>query len=247
MIDEIKLFLKFSKIRKKGYIKSLRKGTTGAGYTFESLIGKKEDKLVKPDFKSIEIKVKNKFDNRNITLFNITPKCDSKDSIKHLVNNYGYPDKTYKKFNIFMGDVYYLKRKYIGNKFNFRTIINNNNKLILQVFNNNELIDESLYWDLNEIRKRLELKCKKTAIVLYEKKCIKKEEYYKYTNINYYILKDFNLFLEAIKNNTIIITFKIGIRKKGERFGELHDHGSGFVININNLEKIYKKYDFFNK
>ena len=39
MIDEIKLFLKFNKIRKKGYIKSLRKGTTGAGYTFESLIG----------------------------------------------------------------------------------------------------------------------------------------------------------------------------------------------------------------
>ena len=39
----------------KGYVKSIRGGTTGIGATFEALIGKEEDKLSLPDFKGIEI------------------------------------------------------------------------------------------------------------------------------------------------------------------------------------------------
>ncbi len=40
----------FVKIKKLGEVKSFRRGTTGVGYTFETLLCKKEDQLCKPDF-----------------------------------------------------------------------------------------------------------------------------------------------------------------------------------------------------
>ena len=49
---------KFRQIQNIGLCKSLRKGTTGICFTFESLIGKSEDRSFEPDFKGIEIKVK---------------------------------------------------------------------------------------------------------------------------------------------------------------------------------------------
>ena len=46
MFDEFEEFKKiFEKVKNKGWIKSLRKGDTGIGYTFETLIGKKEENL----------------------------------------------------------------------------------------------------------------------------------------------------------------------------------------------------------
>lgn len=48
---------KFESIKNKGWIKSLRRGSTGVGYTFESLLGKDEDSYSLPDFNGIEIKL----------------------------------------------------------------------------------------------------------------------------------------------------------------------------------------------
>ena len=46
MNEEInKLKIIFNQIKDKELIKCLRPGSTGIGYTFESLIGKKEDKI----------------------------------------------------------------------------------------------------------------------------------------------------------------------------------------------------------
>jgi len=47
---------KFKIIKQKGYIKSVRRGSTGIGATFESLLGKHEESFELPDFHGIEIK-----------------------------------------------------------------------------------------------------------------------------------------------------------------------------------------------
>ena len=39
----IDLYRVFVKIKKLGYVKSMRDGVTGIGYTFETLINKRED------------------------------------------------------------------------------------------------------------------------------------------------------------------------------------------------------------
>lgn len=56
VLDE--LLSLFDGIKRRGWIASMRKGDTGIGYTFESLIGVKENNDKAADFKGIEIKCK---------------------------------------------------------------------------------------------------------------------------------------------------------------------------------------------
>lgn len=49
---------RFDEIRSKGWIDSLRAGDTGIGYTFETLLGIKENNDKRADFRGIEIKCK---------------------------------------------------------------------------------------------------------------------------------------------------------------------------------------------
>ena len=59
-----------------GWIESMRRGTTGIGYTFESLLGKPEESFPIPDYGTIEIKTRYRNGKRDITLFNATPDGD---------------------------------------------------------------------------------------------------------------------------------------------------------------------------
>ena len=54
----LELLAKFDDVRSKGWVDSLRIGDTGIGYTFETLIGIKENNDQLADFKGIEIKCK---------------------------------------------------------------------------------------------------------------------------------------------------------------------------------------------
>ena len=67
--DMTLLLIRYLKVKNKGWIKSLRRGPTGIGYTFETLIGKQEENLPIADFRGIEIKVKRRYSKGNITLF----------------------------------------------------------------------------------------------------------------------------------------------------------------------------------
>ena len=84
----------FYNIKKTPYHRSLRNGPTSIGYTFETLIGKKEDSNYKPDFKGIEIKTKLGYSKSPLTLFSLVGKKEDGSSIyKYIVNNFGYYKK----------------------------------------------------------------------------------------------------------------------------------------------------------
>jgi len=65
---------KFIEIKNKGFVRSLRKGPTGVGYTFESLLGIKENNFATPDIQGIEIKTHRIGSNNLITLFTFNKK-----------------------------------------------------------------------------------------------------------------------------------------------------------------------------
>ena len=90
MKKEIKiLYREFYRIRNMGLIKSLRGGSTGIGYTFETLLSKKEDQSFKPDYLGIEIKTHLGYSKSPITLFNLTPENIDKKTTKDLLKEYG--------------------------------------------------------------------------------------------------------------------------------------------------------------
>lgn len=66
---------KFLEIKNRGFVKSLRKGPTGIGLTFETLMGIKENNLALPDIKGIEIKAHRDNSNSMITLFTFNKKA----------------------------------------------------------------------------------------------------------------------------------------------------------------------------
>jgi len=79
---------KFQELRNNGFVPSLRKGPTGIGYTFESLLGLDENNLALPDIENVEIKAHRDNSNSMITLFTFNRRVWQIDPLK-AIREYG--------------------------------------------------------------------------------------------------------------------------------------------------------------
>lgn len=61
--------IRLSDIKKKGYVRTLRRGSTGIGKTLETLLGIKENNISSPDLGHIELKAQREYHTGLITLF----------------------------------------------------------------------------------------------------------------------------------------------------------------------------------
>jgi hypothetical protein len=238
-----KLYNEFLKIKKMGWIKSKRKGTTGIGYTFETLLGKKEENFSIPDFNEIEIKTMKKYGKGNIKLFNLTPDGDYLYPIERIIKKLGYPDKEYPEYKVINTKTNAIEYTKIGY---YKKIIlevdRKNEKISLKGINNegiNKNIDVS--WSFKSLEERINIKLTYLAIIKAEYKIINNEEYFYYNQIKFYELKDFETFINLIEDGTINLTINIGIFKTEDKLGKMHNHGIGFSIEEKNIEKLYRK------
>jgi len=234
----------FEKIKNTELNESLRKGTTGIGYTFESLIGKDEDSNYLPDFNGIEIKTKLGYTKSPMTLFTLVPTKYNENAIHYILNNYGYPAKN-PDFKSFRGDVFCQKNNIIANRYIFKTIINAaENKLQLLIYNKDfQLIDDSIFWNLDRIEERLFKKLEYLAIIKgYPYKRYGKT-YYKYTNLSIYKLKNFETFLRLLNEDKIFLVFNIGFHTSTERYGQINDRGTAFRLQLSSIEELFDKID----
>lgn len=88
-LDEFKQ--KFAELKNKGFVKTLRKGPTGIGYTFETLLGLEENNLALPDIHNIEIKTHRDHAKSMISLFTFNKKVWKIDPLE-AINKYGSYD-----------------------------------------------------------------------------------------------------------------------------------------------------------
>lgn len=243
MITEELINLKneFKRIKDMGYVKATRSGPTGIGKTFEDLLGKKEDTLELPDYNGIEIKTKRGYSRSYTTLFGATPKGKQEFEIQRLRKAYGYPDLVYKNQKLLNVSVQANCSTLVGGRFLFKLEVDyEKEKVFLLVMDKNRyLLEKKSYWEFSVLKEKLERKIKYLALVKAWPNTINGEEYYKYYDIDFYHLKNFEEFLKLIEDGTIRITFKIGIFKKGVRAGELHDRGTGFEIQEIDMPKLF--------
>ena len=131
--DLIQLKNQFNKVKNMGWVQSMRRGTTGIGYTFETLIGKPEEDFPIPDFGTIEIKTRFRNSKEDITLFNATPDGDYLFPMKRMYEAYSYPDRRNPDFRVFYANVS-TTPKYAGriNRFMLH-IIMKTRKLVLYI------------------------------------------------------------------------------------------------------------------
>lgn len=232
---------KFACIKNMGWVKSIRKGWGGIGITFEHLLGNNENDFEIPDYNGIELKTKRAYSNSNISLFSCAPVGPHYHEIERIKNLYGYPDSICKSYRVLNTAVVANEITKVGLYFYFRLKVDRNKKKIFLVIfdSNRRLIEDNVYWDFNTLYEKLYRKLKYMALAKALVKRKNKEEFFKYYKLTIYHLKDFKSFLEAVENGKIKISFKIGVFRDGKYKGKIHDHGTSFNINENDLLEIY--------
>ncbi|MHC6202952.1 MvaI/BcnI family restriction endonuclease [Breznakiellaceae bacterium SP9] len=83
---------KFVEIRQKGFVKTMRNGPTGIGYTLETLLGIRENNDAHPDIEGAELKAHRANGNNMITLFTFNNKAWKMPPLE-AVKQYGSLDK----------------------------------------------------------------------------------------------------------------------------------------------------------
>lgn len=240
-VDFIEFKKVFNEVKKKGWVKSLRKGDTGVGYTFETLIGKEEENFPIADYGSIEIKTTRMYSKKRIHLFSAVPDGDYLFPIKRVLDKLGYPDKERPEYKVFQMGFNGKDFSNIGYYKKGKIVVNHKEKKIDFVVINsyNKNIDINVSWSFQLLYERLYLKLKKLAYIKADRKFINGDEYFYYRSIKMYKLKSFSTFLSLIENGVIEIRFSIGVFKSGKRESQVHDRGTVFSINEENITKLF--------
>lgn len=235
---------KFLEIKRKGYIKSIRGGSTGVGATFEALLGKNEDKLQLPDFRGIEIKTKRGYSKSLINLFSASPLGETNFEVKRIRDKYGYPDINDKSLKRFCAKIGADELVRVGLFYRFKLKVDRKKKrVVLCVYDWNEVcIDESSYWDFDVLKEKLYRKLSVLALVKAWPNKIAGVEYFKYYKLNVYILRNFGSFLQALEDGVVKVSFRVGNHYDSMRYGDVHAHGVSFAMSEEDLDKIFDIY-----
>lgn len=231
----------FTRIKKMGWVESMRKGSTGIGYTFENLLNKEENSLEIPDYGSIEIKTKNKLSKMPVRLFCATPDGDKLFPTKIIREKFSYPSKKDKDIVVFNGIINAKSFTKIGNRYLFKLKVDRISKTIrlIVIDINCKLICDDISWSFDMLRDKLSRKLTYLAIINAERKFEHNAVFFHYQSINFYQLKDFDTFISLIEDGIVKICFAIGTYKNGPNIGKTHDHGIMFEINENDILKLY--------
>lgn len=244
MVYKINLLTKeFELIKNMGWIKSLRKGPTGIGYTFETLLGKEEDSFCSPDYYGFEIKTHRTKSSSYIGLFNYDPIGDHSYQLKYIYDKYGYCSTKNRKLKVLNTSVYSNYIRDVGINYKFSLQVDEvNNKVLLLVFDRlGNFIENNSYWSFDVLKEKLYKKMQYLAYIEADSKYINGCEYFKYTKICFFKLRDFDTFIILLKKGKIRVNFKVSAPTDTSQV--INSHGTSFCIKSEDLNLLY---DFIN-
>ena len=211
----VELLEKFDGVRNRGWIDSLRTGDTGIGYTFETLLGIKENNDQTADFNGIEIKCKGMTEagdsnSTKINLFQKGPVWASKNTTKERIRLFGK-----------LGDdgLYACHSQL--------TVTPNNLGLLLEVMSIEDRIDlrkhaDTLgYWPFQQLEKRLIEKHSRTAFVKARTRTSKTQTQFFYEELVYCAQPSIKRFVDLVTKRNIVFEFMMS-EKPG---GKFKNHG----------------------
>lgn len=243
MKEDIKLLkAEFKRIKEMGMIESLREGSTGVGYTFETLLNKKEDQDCKPDFGSLELKCKLGYSRSSLSLFHCVPKRSAESAQKYIFEKYSY--HRYGNAN----DIKLFERKVFSNYaikrfgYEFKLKVDYYRmEIIMQSFYNREFVENVCYWDFKELENKLKKKLSHLAIIqAYPYRRFDKV-YYKYLKMEIFKLYGFFEFLRLIEEDKIFVGFYMKSALDKSIKPNVIDHGVAFRIKNECIEELFYK------
>jgi hypothetical protein len=200
---------KFDDVKDRGWIDSLREGDTGIGYTFETLLGIKENNDQKADFKGIEIKCKGMKEgsagnSSKINLFQAGPTWNVKATSKELIRILGRQGD----------DGLYACYSQV-------TATPNNLGLLLDVLSQQSKIDlrknlDALgYWSFRQLESRLAEKHSRTVFVKARNRSTKSKSQYSYEELVYCDKPSIERFVDLVEKRNIVFEFTMSEKSNG--------------------------------
>lgn len=245
MSEEINILKeKFFAIKSMGWVKSRRKGPTGIGFTFESLLDKNEDALTLPDFNGIEVKTHRKNSKSYITLFNYNPVGDSSYELKRIFKNYGYCSTKYDNLKVLHANIYCNYINDVGLNYKFSLNVDESKGIVyLIVFDRlGNFLEKKSYWRFDVLKNKLYSKMQYLAYVEASSKYINGCEFFRYEKICFYKLRSFKTFLYLLKIAKIKVSFLVSGSDTNDS-GIINSHGTSFSIKSDNLDLLYEPID----
>lgn len=223
------LLAKIKEVNKKGWIKTLRKGDTGVGYTLETELGIRANSNQKPDFHGIEIKAFRKRSiGKLITLFSQVPNWKKSNTNRsEVLSEYGYLDAN-ERFNLYCS-VFGNEK----NTLNWKLDVDRINKKI-NVLNNDKII---IFWDFEKIEERILKKHDQTFFIYSDTKLENGNEYFFYNKILITQKASLENFLKLIENGKVCMDFVMHRKKNGTT----RDHGFLWRIRSNSIPDLFEK------
>jgi hypothetical protein len=224
------LLVKFDEVKNRGWIDSLREGDTGIGYTFETLLGIKENNDQKADFKGIEIKCKgmkpgSAGNSSKINLFQAGPTWNVKATAKELIRILGR-----------QGD------DGLFACYSQVTASPNNLGLLLDVLSQQSKIDlrknlDALgYWSFTQLATRLAEKHSRTVFVKAQNRGTKSKSQYLYEELVYCDQPSIERFLDLVEKRNIVFEFTMSEKANGS----VRNHGYPWrLIRSEFLEQLF--------
>ena len=215
---------RLSDIKRKGYVKTLRRGPTGIGYTIETLLDIEENNISTPDLGEIELKALREHHTGLITLFTFNRKVWKMDPLE-AIRRYGSEDRDGR-----LG-LYYT----MGLKPNSAGLFLSVEDTSISV----RSIDGNIIaiWELEEVSRRFNNKVKSLLIV---KANVEERDGVEYFWFNRARLLSGGATQSILKNQFESEQLLLDLR--------LHDagtmarnHGTGFRLNERDLESFYQR------
>lgn len=227
----VELLAKFDEIRAIGFIKTLRQGSTGVGYTFETLMGIKENNDNWADFKGIEIKTfrsselkMNRAEKTN--LFLKEPRwSDGLTNMAERVKKYGYVDEMgrHALYSTVKMDVNSHQLKF--------SIVHASEKI--------EIEKQSIpiaFYQYIDIKKRLEEKLNETAFIAAQNRGTGISEEFHYRTLTYCMNPSVSSFVSLLASGNVMLELRMHIGASGT----VRNHGSAFRVMKNRIPDLFR-------
>lgn len=222
---------KFDVLSAQGFVPTLRSGSTGIGYTLETMLQIEENNSPRGDFMGMELKAfrdddLHMDDAEKMNLFLKEPAWI--DGLKHAdrVRRYGYIDDDGRQA---MYSTVQIKQNSHG--FQFR--IDDERQRVYMQFKGEDIA----FWTFAILEKRLVEKHSEAVFVAAHARGKGKLEEFHYYAVTWCSTPDVTAFVELIRTADVMLELRMHIKESGS----VRNHGSAFRIKQNRIPKLYGK------
>lgn len=206
------LLTKLKDISSRGFIKSMKSGDTGIGYTIETLLGIKANSSKNPDYKGIEIKSSRSRSQKG-DLFNMAPNwaLSNLKSADEIIHKHGRPNPQHNNLKTIFHTIRGNKENNWGLKLEV------DETFIHQVFINESTKDNDICWLLSDFVERIKTKHKETFWIDAETRGSKDNEEFHFKKVIHTGDIDISIIPTLIETGKITLDYLLWERIDGWR------------------------------